>query len=447
MAISLNNLDPWQKEILDYRGDIILCKGRRIGGTEIFAIKAVERMISDPGTNIVMVSLTEDQAKLIVSVAMDHLVENYRSMIGKGKNKPTQDRITLTNKSRLEVRPVGATGNSVRGFDGDILGIDEAPWQPAQMWRAARPVITTNNGEIWMWGTPAAREGYFWEQYDKAYNKQDPGSRFKVWHKNSEEVLFNRPISDQWTQEQHDGAIRILAEEKKDMTTIEYGNEYLGLFLDELQRFFPDELIEKCSTLQRGEEIKPNGKLYLGCDIARLGGDQNSMELIEDPGKFPFLHKESIAYPGQLTPDTERDILKIAELWKVKKIGIDAGSGGLGVSVYDHLRETKYKNKLLKLNNRSMAMSDDNKDKQRLAKEDFYNNLKSMMEHGELLLLNDEQVKKSLRSVQFAFGYKNEQPTKFEIFSNPHSESHIVEGIVRAAWIAKKEKSLNLWAY
>ena len=31
-------LDKWQEEILAYKGDIILCKGRRIGGTEIFSV-------------------------------------------------------------------------------------------------------------------------------------------------------------------------------------------------------------------------------------------------------------------------------------------------------------------------------------------------------------------------------------------------------------------------
>ena len=66
----------------------------------------------------------------------------------KGAKKPTQTKIESKCGGSLIVRPVGNTGDAVRGFDGDILGIDEAPIQPKQMWAAARPVISTNNGRI-----------------------------------------------------------------------------------------------------------------------------------------------------------------------------------------------------------------------------------------------------------------------------------------------------------
>ena len=175
--------DDWQREILDYKGDIMLCKGRRIGGTEIFSIKAAEKMIKQPGVKIVFISLTEDQAKLCISVALEHLTRYYKKYIGTKKYKPqlTQIWVKIGNKySSMQVRPVGTTGNAVRGFDGDILGVDEAPWQPAMMWKAARPIISTNDGEIWMWGTPAYDEGYFFEQWTKAYINHDPEARFKV---------------------------------------------------------------------------------------------------------------------------------------------------------------------------------------------------------------------------------------------------------------------------
>ena len=131
--------DKWQQEILDYQGDILLCKGRRIGGTEIFAIKAAERMISQPGVKIVFISLTEDQAKLIISVAHEHLVRNYKSQIATGAKKPTLRQITLKNGSTTKVRPVGNTGNAVRGFDGEHMSQTFIRNYEAESWRGYGP--------------------------------------------------------------------------------------------------------------------------------------------------------------------------------------------------------------------------------------------------------------------------------------------------------------------
>ncbi len=34
------NLDPWQREVLEYKGNIIVCSGRQTGKSTIIAIKA-----------------------------------------------------------------------------------------------------------------------------------------------------------------------------------------------------------------------------------------------------------------------------------------------------------------------------------------------------------------------------------------------------------------------
>ncbi len=434
-------LDKWQQEILDYKGDIILCKGRRIGGTEIFSIKAAERMMSQPGIKIVFVSLTEDQAKLCISVAHEHLIRKYKKYIGKKDKKPQLGQLFTTNGSSFKVRPVGNTGAGVRGFDGDILGVDEAPWQPPMMWRAARPIISTNDGEIWMWGTPAEDKGYFYEQFNKAYNLKDPNARFKVWYKNSEEVLFNRPICASWTQKQHDGAIRILAEEKKDMSDVEYGNEYMGLFLSELRRFFPDDLIEKACKLQR--EPNMEGKRYLGVDIGRMY-DPSSFEDICKVGD-KYFHVDSQTTQKKYTNETQDKIKQMHKSVKYKAIGIDAGSGALGVGVYDNLMTVSSINgRLRPMNNRSIALDRDGKQKQTLKKLDYYNNLKAMMQTGELLLLKDDDVIASLKSVRWAIPKDKEQDpeSKMTILGN---NTHIVEGLMRAAELAKKDKTLSLW--
>jgi len=433
-------LDDWQKEILAYKGDIILCKGRRIGGTEIFSIKAAERMVSQPGVKIVMISLTEDQAKLIISVTHEYLKRKYEWMIKTGNERPTLTEIKLTNESKITVRPVGDTGNSIRGFDGHVLGIDEAPWQPKMMWQAARPIISTNDGEIWMWGTPADDDGYFYEQFHKAYNKKDPEARFKVWYKNSEEVLFNRPVCATWTQKQSDGAKRILAEEKKDMTEEEYGNEYLGKFLSELHRFIDEDWIIKVCTEQRNPEMA--GNRWLGCDIGR----QYDPSTFEDFGRDGdiIVQADSQTTRKTFTNETQDKIIALNKAVNYKEIGIDAGSGALGVGVYDNLMivaEIGYK--LKAMNNRSIALDKEGKKKQTLHQMDFYNRFKALGQEGKLKLLNDDGVIASLRSIRLTIpkGDK-EQQTKLKIIGN---DLHIMEGMVRGVELARKGKVIKPW--
>ena len=63
------------------------------------------------------------------------------------------------------------------------------------------------------------------------------------------------------------------------------------------------------------------------------------------------------------------------------------------------------------------------------------------MESGKILLLDDDNIKASLRSVQSEFVVKQDEVSQYKIFGN---YTDIVEALIRAAWITK-EKNLNIW--
>ena len=130
-------LDDWQKEVLAYEGNLGIAKGRRIGATHVMGKKAIEYLMTHhnnhPSSQIVCVSITDDQAHLIILFALQHAQEKYAKYIGKGKDSPTLNRIVLIvkgNRRILLARPVGNTGDSVRGFEGQILMVDEASRMP-----------------------------------------------------------------------------------------------------------------------------------------------------------------------------------------------------------------------------------------------------------------------------------------------------------------------------
>lgn len=443
-------LDDWQKEILeDEENHIMLVKGRRIGATHIFAIKAVEWLKTHhnphPSSQIVCSSITEDQAQLIIAFATNYAQKEYPKLIGKGKDKPTLNRLILKvkgNRRILIAKPVGSTGASARGFEGQVLMVDEAPFQPNVFFEAAKPILATTGGRIWMWGTFNGREGYFWDNYEKAVIKKDEKARFKVWQKSTEDVLEERPISKGWTEFQRESLRKHLEEEKNDMSEMAYAQEYLGVAALDKRQFYSDDWIERVCCQDPHEDISREGDCVGGFDLARMGGDEFTAEILKRKSQNIWQHADHYKRKLLLTTDNENLVMEYSRKWRTKKSGIDAGAGTLGVSILDHLLKVDdMKRRVVALNNRQLS-TDSEKGKQRLFNEDMHDNLRAMGERGEITLFNQEDVKASLRSVQWDFVLDKHGLTKVRIFGR---YTHIAEGIIRAAWLAKECKHLNLW--
>lgn len=429
------NLDPWQEKVLKHKGDLGLCTGRRVGKTYILARKAVDHMV-EYGKPIIVVSLTEDQAMIIIQMALNYAREAYPKLIGRGKYKPqTRKLFMIRNKKPIQMlsRPVGNTGDATRGFEGGVLMVDEASRMPRLFWIAALPVLLTCAGEIWMCSTPFGKQGYFWERFNEAVNLKLPKARFNFFYENTEEVMEKRKISESWTEEQREGAIRILEDDRRDMSDLEFGQEYQGKFLDELRQFFSDEWIENVCTIEYKEEPVPNRKrdYFFGGDVGRVtdpstfhnldGTDEKHITQIFGYAIFPG--KERILK----IPETFREILRQERRWDFNKIGID--SGGMGAGVLDLLLEeddTKRKSEGL---DNATKIIDGNETSKPLLKEDMYVDLLTKGELRQIKLLKNSEIMMSLRSIQYEYLEK-----RMKIFGK---DSHHVEGIIRALRLIK----------
>ena len=214
-------MDAWQKEILECTSKrILLCKGRQIGGTTIMAKKCARRLISQPGCKIVVSSITEDQAQLVIAMVLRFIEEdNQKHLLKKPRSRNvTKSVINLTTGSSIISRPVGSTGNSVRGFTGHVLYLNEASRMPEFVFEAAKAILLTTGGDIWIDSTPFGTGTFFHKSFLNT-------KRFKVFYKTSEQVMENRPISETWSEEQRREAIQMLKEEKEDMTKLQYQQE------------------------------------------------------------------------------------------------------------------------------------------------------------------------------------------------------------------------------
>lgn len=441
-------LDKWQEEVLAHKGDLILCTGRQIGKTKIMSLKAIQRMIEKPKTKIIIVSLTEDQAKLIINMILSELEQTHKAWIDhKPDNKPTQNRVALKNGSVAIARPVGNSGDALRGFTGDVLIIDEASRMPELAFISGEPTLLSTGGEVWMCSTPHGKKGYFWEQFNSATSEGEKENEmgWKVFHVNGEEAIHKRPLSASWTDEKRNKAIKRLQRLKERWSELRYGQEILALFLDDLRRFFDEALIEKACILKRPEDIPTNGEFFMGNDLARMGGDKFTASILHRRGEDKAIRQvESIWEKMLTTTKNEELIVGLVEKWNITRVGIDAGAGTLGVSIFDHLIENPItKRKVVAMNNRKIIIDRETEAQQRMYGEDMYDNLRAMMEKGELLLLDDPDIKNSLRSVILEIEEDAETGrNKVKIYGN---DTHIAEGLKRSAWLAKKEKIHKLW--
>ena len=442
------HLDDWQKEILkDNEHHILLAKGRRIGATYLFSIKAVEWLRTHhnphPTSQIICSSITAEQAQLLISFATQYAQRRYPHLIGKGKDAPTLNRLILKvnkNKRILLAKPVGETGKSARGFEGQVLMVDEAPFQPDLFFTAATPILATTNGRIWMWGTFNGREGYFWKNYEKAVIKKDPKARFKVFEMDTETVAHNRPISSSWTKEQKEGLIEFLKEEKEDKSEQAYAQEYLGIAALDKRQFYSDAWIEKTCHINEHDPVSKNGEFYGGFDLARMGGDQFTAEILKKIEQGNVRQVDHYTRKLLLTTDNENLVMEYTRKWDCRQSGIDAGAGTLGVSIYDHIqRVPDMRKRIIAMNNRAMSVNNE-KGKQRLFNEDMHDNLRAMGERGEIHLFDNDEIKASLRSVQWDLVQDAHGLTKVKIYGR---FTHIAEGIKFAAWLAN-QKSLNI---
>lgn len=423
-------LDPWQAEIMAHKGDKVICSGRQTGKSTIVSQYASEFAIKNRGKQVMIISVTEDQSVELLLKCLLYIESKYSKCIKEGKERPTKNTLRLKNGSIIRTKAVGQSGLGARGYTMDLLIADEAAFMPEEVWPAVTPTLLTTGGELILISTPHGKKGYFYDCYNDI-------EHFKVWHINSVENIHNRPISESWTIHHREKAIERLESEKLRMSDREFKQEYEGMFINELMQFFPDETIRKSMVQGRVELGAADGRdFFLGVDVARMGDDKCTFEVFERRDQL-LIHRESIVWKKIRLTEVSDKIIALDMKYKFERIYLD--DGGIGVGVFDTLiSDPRTKRKTIAINNSTRVYdynAGGNPKKKKLLKEDLYNNLLSLMEKGKILILDDGEIWQSFKSIQYE--YINEKGgATMRIFGD---DSHIVEGIIRAAWCSKEK--------
>lgn len=440
-------LDPWQEEFIKTKGDKILCCGRQIGKTEICAIDCGDYVQNPDNPHpVLMTAPTERQAFALFDKTLRYLLENYpNSVIKKGLKRPTKSKIELRNGMRIYCLPTGLTGLGIRGLTIGRSYEDENSRTPDEVEEAIAPMLLTTGGARIKLSTPHGAQGEFWRTF---INKDGAYNSYTRFSKDSETVIEEREVCESWSQKQREGALKIINQAKKRFSNKQFNQEYMGKFIADLHRWFSDKWISNVCTLER-PPIQLPGNYFLGVDIARMGEDSGTYCILKRIDKNNIRQVESLITTKKYTTETFDKICELERHWKFKKIGIDAGSGSLGVGILDFLLKTPIlRKKVIAINNVQRNLDSRGERKKNIMKTDLYENLLALGERGVLKLLDDDEIIYSLNSVQYEYVQKEGQLTKLRIFSNPHNASDVVEGIHRAAWLAN-QKHLNIsisWA-
>ena len=256
--------DPWQKQVLEAKGNLCIRSGRQTGKSTVIA-----KLVGDFSTNnknkvIMVIASTERQAYLLFEKILDYILENKPKFIRKQKKYQTKTKLELTNKTKIYCLPCGLDARGIRGYTVDLLIADEAAFIPRAVFDALTPSISTRvskGARIILLSTPFGRENYFFECFS---NKT-----FKSFHVSSEEC----PRIDK----------DFLEAEKERMSRMSYNQEYRGEFASSSMQWFRDSLIRQTQTLKRTEipQINPNATYYLGSDIGRMGDDSSTFQIFE----------------------------------------------------------------------------------------------------------------------------------------------------------------------
>lgn len=406
-------LDSWQEKVLEHQGWMAIRAGRQSGKSTVVSIKVSQHAVKKKNQTIMIISKTERQALLLFEKVLHYLTVNYKFMIkGKG-DRPTRHKITLTNGSVIHSLPTGDTGYGIMGFTLNLLVVDEAAFIEEAVFNAVIPALSAVGGDLWLLSTPCGKNNYFYQAF-----KND---QFAQFHVSSEDCIRT---------EEH---AKFLEREKGRLTKALYAQWYLGEFVDELQRMFSNELIKEICTGNRGGAV-PYEKYVLGLDVGHMGDDPSAFEVLRMKSNILHHVEHELTYKTRTT-DTAHTVEALDSRYNFKKIYIDGR--GVGAGVYDILYDTpKLRRKIQDIDNLKKNLNVAGTKTKKSNKELLYMNLLRLMHQRRIILLNNQEVKNSLASIQY-----EETSKGLKIYGD---DTHICEGLVRAAWAAK-EKGLNIW--
>lgn len=422
-----NIINNWDEKThtakLDLIKNLILYCGRQVGKSEIMSYCISLVLLNLKNVKLMIVSGVERQASGLYNKTLKLIENDFPNYLKKGKDKPLRTILKLKNGSCLITEPVGLNGEGARQHTLHGVIFEEMQLIPEEAFESILPELFRYNGFIWMLGTADATEGFVYERLSD--------QNFKVIIVNSEQVADLRPEPYRtilW---------KSLTEAKNMLSEAAYAREYLAIPSSNIRQVFHDSLIKKTCILKRPNNINSDRDYLCGVDPAGLGEDEGSISILEyNEDRESMKQVEHEITTKLYTTQTSGRVISLDERYEFKKIYVD--DGGVGFGVFSELLNTdQTKFKTIALNNSARPLDFKDEKRKKILGEEMIFNLLILMEKGKIQLLDDSEIRESLKSYKFEYSKDRKE---LLISSN---YNHPVQSIMRAAWHSQT-KDLNL---
>jgi len=393
------NLYPWQKEIIEHKGDATIRGGRQTGKSWAVAERIIKFAEENIGSKQLLIAPAGRQESFLRNKIEELLGKSY-----KYRRRKIKEWLPLKNGSDVFCFPVGKTGVYVEGMSSiDHLIIEEAGHIREGIYDAIMPMLLEPKKRGLGWITllgntkSCSLKGYFYKSFEDR--------NFKQFHIKSEE----QPHAD----------LEFLKRERERLGDRMYKVIYEGEFDEYSFRYFQKDILKRVITFSFWQPKDKNIKAdyFLGIDPARYGKSKAgfvSSEMLK--GKLKIVHAETIKESSLL--DLERKTKELNQIFKYSEILID--DGGFGAGLIDIL-EKEFKWKLRPINNASAGKEG------KILKEDLYSNALRLIEKREIEIIDNKELIEALENV--------EVDEEDKIIGTDLSEA-----FVRACWPMKEKK-------
>lgn len=155
-------LDPWQVDALTTKvHDILLLVTRQGGKGMVASLLALEKIVNDPGSTVVIVSRADRQAK--------RLLRRIKRLYLQLRDVPpliVDSSVTIELRNGSEILALPGSEETIRGIEAvDLLIFDEAALVQDDLFAAVHPMLATTDGRCVAMTSARGKRGWFWREW------------------------------------------------------------------------------------------------------------------------------------------------------------------------------------------------------------------------------------------------------------------------------------------
>jgi len=323
---------------------VVYRSGRQCGKSRNAALKAIHfgyfagmkaGNIDEGIANIVIASLSRDQANLIFEKISNFIHKS--SIISDNIERETKSEITMrwfdgSGRTKFIVRPIGDTGDSLRGWTTHMAILDEAGYIPQVVYDAFFPSTVTTKPRILLTSTPKGKAGQFFKSCEQSNVLYEKGIPIPIkGHEDKKKfpwIQFHVTTYDNPYVKDDPEILKLI----ENTTEAARQQELMGNFIEGGKSLIPYNHLQ--ASLKPIRKIPEFAYYYLGVDTSGKGKDETVLITI---GVTP----DGMLYPvdvyTELTTDQvvlARKILSLHRHFNYSNIYID--TTGIGDTLLDN---------------------------------------------------------------------------------------------------------------